>query len=45
MFGFFERNVDRVRGLLFRALEAVPAERTCDCAAGPNGEEPPPPRD
>lgn len=43
VFAFFENNVDRVRGLLFRAIEAVPATRACGCAAGPNGIDPPPP--
>jgi 5'-methylthioadenosine phosphorylase len=43
VFAFFERNVDLVRALLFRAIEAVPTDRACACAAGPNGVEPPPP--
>jgi len=42
VFGFFERNVELVRSLLFRALEAVPAERGCACAEGPNDVEPEP---
>ncbi|MGZ4716080.1 MAG: S-methyl-5'-thioadenosine phosphorylase [Acidimicrobiales bacterium] len=43
VFAFFDRNVDRVRGLLYRAIQAVPAERACSCADGPNGMVPPPP--
>jgi 5'-methylthioadenosine phosphorylase len=43
VFAFFEDNVDRVRGLLFRAIEAVPTVRACGCAGGPNGIDPPPP--
>ena len=43
VFAFFERNVDQVRGLLFRAIDTVPAERGCTCASGPNGMTPPPP--
>ena len=43
VFGFFERNVERVRSLLFRALRAVPADRGCACDEGPNGVEPEPP--
>lgn len=31
VFGFFEANVGKVRALLFRAVEAVPTERACDC--------------
>jgi 5'-methylthioadenosine phosphorylase len=31
VFAFFEANVDNVRRLLFRALEAVPADRACAC--------------
>ncbi|MEL7207870.1 MAG: S-methyl-5'-thioadenosine phosphorylase [Actinomycetota bacterium] len=33
VFAFFEANVDKVRSLLFRAIEALPAERTCDCGS------------
>ena len=43
VFAFFERNVDQVRALLFRAVEMVPTDRACACASGPNGEVPPPP--
>jgi purine nucleoside phosphorylase len=43
VFAFFERNVDKVRGLLFRAVDTVPTERACACASGPNGMTPPPP--
>jgi 5'-methylthioadenosine phosphorylase len=43
VFAFFDRNVDQVRNLLFRAIDAVPAARACGCAAGPNDLEPPPP--
>jgi 5'-methylthioadenosine phosphorylase len=43
VFGFFDANVDRVRRLLFRAIAAVPAERACGCADGPNGLVPTPP--
>ena len=43
VFAFFDANVDRVRGLLFRAIDDVPTERGCACAAGPNGMTPPPP--
>lgn len=43
VFRFLHDNVDRVRRLLFRALPAVPAERSCGCGDGPNGMEPDPP--
>jgi len=43
VFAFFDRNVDRVRGVLFRAIDTVPTVRACTCAAGPNGMTPPPP--
>jgi 5'-methylthioadenosine phosphorylase len=43
VFAFFEQNVDKVRGLLYKAIEAVPVERGCACADGPNGMDPPPP--
>jgi 5'-methylthioadenosine phosphorylase len=32
VFGFFEENLHRLRDLLFRAVTAVPAERSCSCA-------------
>jgi len=35
VFGFFERNADRVRDVLARAIRTMPAERTCDCAEVP----------
>jgi 5'-methylthioadenosine phosphorylase len=43
VFRFFDENVERVRTLLFRALEAVPVERGCGCRALSNGVEPVPP--
>jgi 5'-methylthioadenosine phosphorylase len=37
VFGFFKSNLDRVRGLLFDVIAAVPEQRACGCgeAAGP----------
>ena len=32
VFGFFQRNLDRVRALLFDLIAAVPAKRECGCA-------------
>ncbi|MGH9002460.1 MAG: S-methyl-5'-thioadenosine phosphorylase [Acidimicrobiia bacterium] len=32
VFEFFNANVDRVRGLLFDLVAAIPAKRDCDCA-------------
>jgi 5'-methylthioadenosine phosphorylase len=32
VFEFFQRNVDRVRGLLFDVIAAAPAKRECHCA-------------
>jgi 5'-methylthioadenosine phosphorylase len=43
VFGFFERNVDRVRNVLARAIETMPADRTCDCADATGGAVPAPP--
>ncbi|HEX9991385.1 MAG TPA: S-methyl-5'-thioadenosine phosphorylase [Acidimicrobiales bacterium] len=43
VFRFLHDNVDRVRRLLFRALPAVPADRSCACADAPNGIDPDPP--
>jgi 5'-methylthioadenosine phosphorylase len=43
VFGFFEQNVDKVRGLLYRAIGAVPAVWARACADGPNGQTPPAP--
>ena len=40
IFAFFDANLEKVRGLLFEAIDNIPAEITCDCAAGPNGIEP-----
>jgi len=41
VFAFLERNADRVRDLLFRALSTVSIEPAgCECAAGTNGIEP-----
>jgi 5'-methylthioadenosine phosphorylase len=31
VFAFFEANVDKVRNLLFRAIEAIPSDKACDC--------------
>ena len=31
VFAFFEANVDKIRALLFRAIEAVPTDESCDC--------------
>jgi 5'-methylthioadenosine phosphorylase len=31
VFAFFEANVDKIRGLLFRAIEAIPTDKACDC--------------
>jgi len=33
VFRFFEENLERVRGLLFEALERVPTDPGCSCAA------------
>ena len=43
MFEFFDRNVDRVRDVLGRAIGSLPAERTCTCADAVDGAVPPPP--
>jgi len=43
VFGFFERNVDLVRGVLARAVRTVPTERACSCADATDGAVPPPP--
>ena len=32
VFGFFKSNLDRVRGLLFDVIGAIPDKRTCRCA-------------
>jgi 5'-methylthioadenosine phosphorylase len=43
VFAVMGDNNDRVRRLLFRAIEAVPADRGCACSAGSGGLEPDPP--
>jgi len=43
VFAVMADNNDRVRSLLFRAIEALPADRACACAAGSGGLEPDPP--
>lgn len=43
VFAVMADNNDRVRRLLFRAIEAVPAERSCDCATGAAATPPEPP--
>jgi 5'-methylthioadenosine phosphorylase len=43
VFAMMASNNERVRSLLFRAIEAVPADRACACAAGAGGLEPDPP--
>ena len=35
VFGFFERNAEQVRGVLARAIQTMPPERTCTCADVP----------
>jgi 5'-methylthioadenosine phosphorylase len=40
VFATFEANVPKLRQVLLAALAAVPAERTCGCAAAPGGLEP-----
>ena len=40
VFGFFERNADRVRNVLARAIHTMPADRTCDCADATDGAVP-----
>ena len=42
VFAFFESNIEQVRRLLFRAIDAVPVERGCSCASAAKGIEPPP---
>ena len=36
----FEANIDRLRTILVRALDAIPAEPACDCASGTGGVSP-----
>lgn len=40
VFATFEANIPRFRAVLLAALEAIPAERSCGCAALSNGAEP-----
>lgn len=40
VFAVMASNNDRVRQLLFRAIAAVPDDRTCDCRSGSGGLEP-----
>ncbi len=44
VFAVMADNNDRVRKLLHRAIDAVPTDRTCDCASGAGGLEPDLPR-
>lgn len=37
VFSFFEANVPKLRAVLVRALQAVPAERSCPCADATGG--------
>jgi len=39
-FAVFKANVDRLRGLLELAIQALPAERTCSCPQALDGLEP-----
>jgi 5'-methylthioadenosine phosphorylase len=43
VFEVFERNADRVRDVLGRAISAMPEARTCTCAEAVDGAVPPPP--
>ena len=43
VFATMASNNERVRQLLFRAIEAIPESRGCDCAAASGGLEPDPP--
>jgi 5'-methylthioadenosine phosphorylase len=42
VFTFFDRNVERIRGLLFELIPRLPSERGCHCAEalGPLGDGP-----
>jgi len=42
VFAFFEQNIEQVRRVLYRAIDSVPAERTCTCVSAANGIEIPP---
>ena len=45
VFGFFEENLGRLRGLLFAAIERIGRQDAgCGCAAAPNGMVPLPPK-
>ena len=37
VFAVFAQNIERMRGLLLRTVERLPATRDCDCAAQPTG--------
>src|SRR5690242_17591926 len=37
VFAVFAQNIERMRGLLLRTVERLPATRDCDCAAQPAG--------
>ena len=43
VFAVMADNNDRVRKLLFRAIEAIPSSRSCSCLDGSGGLEPEPP--
>jgi 5'-methylthioadenosine phosphorylase len=43
VFEVFERNAHQVRAVIDRAVQAMPADRTCDCADAADGAVPPPP--
>jgi len=43
IFAFFDANLEKVRGLLFDAIERIPAAAGCSCSDGPNGIDPEPP--
>jgi 5'-methylthioadenosine phosphorylase len=40
VFSFFEANVTKLRDVILGAVESVPAERTCECAAASNNVAP-----
>ncbi len=40
VFATFEANIPKLRAVMVAALEAVPVERSCRCAAAPGGLEP-----
>ncbi len=43
VFAVMADNNDRVRKLLFRAIDAIPVGRSCSCADGAGGLDPEPP--